>query len=113
MAKSSKKTFRFFANELPSFSNVPQLLSEGFLTKAHRTNWDYVKDTLQVKELSDTQRLMMVDPQTSGGLLVAADPSAQLEVQKVLERYGLQEHIQPVGRFTAKGEFAVSVVGSR
>ncbi|MFM2136861.1 MAG: hypothetical protein RL021_2261 [Bacteroidota bacterium] len=74
-------------------------------------NWNAYEK--KVTGVNGPEFITLCDPQTSGGLLVAADPSVHHEIKTVLEQFGLHDHVQPVGRCTAKGEFAVSVVSSR
>ena len=39
--------------------------------------------------MTDVQRKLLCDPQTSGGLLLAVDPAAREEVEAVARKYGL------------------------
>lgn len=55
---------------------------------------------------------LLPDPQTNGGLLIAAAPTAVAEVQAVLESFGLGEFAQPIGRLTAAGEKTIQVINS-
>ena len=47
---------------------------------------------------------LLPDPQTNGGLLVAVDETAVDEVQNLFNENGLEEFIEPIGRFVAPGE---------
>jgi selenide, water dikinase len=68
-------------------------------------NWDSYGH--KIGNITDYQKAILADPQTSGGLLVAADTSAVDEVVAVLTKYNLQKFIQPVGKLVSK---AVAVV---
>ncbi|MCU0426283.1 MAG: selenide, water dikinase SelD [Candidatus Kapabacteria bacterium] len=48
--------------------------------------------------LSDEQRAIFCDPQTSGGLLVAVRPDSVQAVQELFRRHGLEEYSTPIGR---------------
>ena len=48
--------------------------------------------------LSETQRAILCDPQTSGGLLVTVEPKAVDEVAAILEGAGLP--FNPIGRLS-------------
>lgn len=48
-------------------------------------------------EMTEEQRYLLADPQTSGGLLVAVDPTARGAVEE------LQQGLRPIGRVTAAG----------
>ncbi len=77
MAQASRVDFSFNFSTLPVLSGAIDFLRDGFLTKAHRTNRDYTEKSIRwtAPELSDVARLIVFDPQTSGGLLLSVDPS--------------------------------------
>jgi selenide,water dikinase len=52
---------------------------------------------------------MLPDPQTNGGLLVAADPSAIEIIKDVFMQNGLANFIEPIGILEAVGEKVVVV----
>lgn len=62
----------------------------------------------KVTPLSGEQLFTLCDPQTSGGLLVAVEPSGKNDVESIFQEAGLE--LEPIGRFTAKGEKTVSVI---
>jgi selenide,water dikinase len=74
----------------------------------HR-NWDSYGHL--IGELTDTQRFILCDPQTSGGLLVAVDPARQTAFEAITLEQGLQ--LQPIGRITQKGDGAGHLVTIR
>lgn len=51
-----------------------------------------------IGEMTEVQRKLLCDPQTSGGLLLAVDPAAREEVEAVARKYGLT--LSPVGELT-------------
>ncbi|TDB61188.1 selenide, water dikinase SelD [Arundinibacter roseus] len=61
----------------------------------------------KVSELTETQRYILADPQTSGGLLIAVEPAGQPELEAVLHSYGIDA--KPIGRLTKAGEKVISV----
>lgn len=71
LAKASQVSLRMWFEALPRFSKSLDFLENGFLTKAHRTNAQYTEDSLQAEKLSSLQKLLLHDPQTSGGLLLS------------------------------------------
>jgi selenide,water dikinase len=54
-----------------------------------------------IAPLSDDQRNILCDPQTSGGLLIAVSPDALEEVRMILAEAGLSEFAMPIGRLLA------------
>lgn len=81
MARASQVTFEFRWSSLPKLERAVEFLEKGFLTKAHRSNALYTKESLQMEGLSDLQKLLLFDPQTSGGLLLSVDSQ---DLQKTL-----------------------------
>ena len=76
LARASGVSLQIELEQLPRFERAMEFLERGFLTKAHRTNAEYVKDrTLFVNESALLQQLTF-DPQTSGGLLLAVDSAS-------------------------------------
>jgi selenide,water dikinase len=51
-----------------------------------------------VDGLTEDQEALLFDPQTSGGLVVAAAASSAEEVGRVLVEAGLSEHTEPIGQ---------------
>lgn len=84
MARASQKTLRFQFLSIPTFNNTMNFLEKGFLTKAHRSNKDYVESEIYYKGLSDIEKQMIYDPQTSGGLLLSVQPELAEEILKSL-----------------------------
>jgi selenophosphate synthase len=52
---------------------------------------------------------LLNDPQTSGGLLIAVDPTLKGELEVLLEAEGLSSYAQPIGQFTALSKSIVNV----
>ena len=62
----------------------------------------------KLAQLTDYQKHILCDPQTSGGLLVVVKPAYATEFQKILRGYGFD--IEPFGVMTAQGEKLITVV---
>lgn len=73
VAKASQVTLNFNLKALPQFAGTKESLEKGFLTKAHRTNKEYTMNDVDWSKLSKPEELLICDPQTSGGLLLAID----------------------------------------
>ena len=85
MARASGARLRMRLADVPRLPLAIELLSRGFVTKAHRTNKDYVTAELRGGDaLAAAERLLLFDPQTSGGLLLAVDPARADEVERRL-----------------------------
>lgn len=71
-------------------------------------NWDSYGH--KIGPVSDLQKAILADPQTSGGLLVAVADEAVPQVQSILQQYGLEKFTTPIGWLTEAGEKVVTVV---
>ncbi len=72
----------------------------------HR-NWDSYGD--KIGTITDFQKALLADPQTSGGLLVAVHENAVDEVTAIFKANGLEKFITPIGRLKAQEEKIVTV----
>lgn len=72
----------------------------------HR-NWDSYGD--KIGDITDFQKAILADPQTSGGLLVAVAPSSVDEVKNILRQAGLENMLSPIGTITLKKQQVVSI----
>ena len=71
-------------------------------------NWESYGE--KISAVNDYQKSVLADPQTSGGLLIAANASAIEEVKNIFIQYGLDKFISPVGRIVGKQDKAVKVI---
>lgn len=70
-------------SKIPMLAEVERLATAGYITGASARNWmAYGEDVALDAAITPMQRALLTDPQTSGGLLVACEPSA---VEAVLE----------------------------
>jgi selenide,water dikinase len=74
VAKASKVTLVIKHSKIPVFDLAYPSLAADHLTKAHKSNHEYTKDFIQFPEISDTEKFIYYDPQTSGGLLLSVAP---------------------------------------
>ena len=78
MAERAGVTFAFDYARLPLYSGVADALARGVRTGGDPRNREHVEMHVHVAEgLSDAQIAIGYDPQTSGGLLAAVDPSLE------------------------------------
>ena len=77
---------------LPMIVSVLELAKQGFVTGASGRNWDgYGRDISIDSKYGNTERDLLTDPQTSGGLLVACDPSVVDIVLAIFNAEGFAE----------------------
>jgi selenide, water dikinase len=76
MAHLSKLTLRFTVNELPLLPGTERYAKAGLVTGGGRRNEEYYGAFASLqRELPSWQSAILYDPQTSGPLLAAVDPS--------------------------------------
>ena len=74
---------------MPLLPGVRELAEAGMITGASGRNWASYGDQIALPEGFDpVSRALLTDPQTSGGLLVAAAPEAVDEVLAVFAKHG-------------------------
>jgi selenide,water dikinase len=84
-------------SRVPLLPGVEALIDQGYATGASGRNWaGYGKD-VELAGISETQRKLLTDPQTSGGLLVACAQDAVADVLRVFRDEGF-ERAAVIGR---------------
>jgi selenide,water dikinase len=81
-------------SQIPTLPNLEYYVEEECVPGGTGRNYTSIKKHLP--PLNPTQRAILCDPQTSGGLLVTAQPEAVDHVSKVLKDAGLP--FSPIGR---------------
>lgn len=87
--------------------SIIDYIKEGAVPGGTNRNWDSYGH--KIGKISDLQRAILADPQTSGGLLVAVKKEQVKEVVEAFKANGLADFIQPIGRLTEKGDKVVEV----
>jgi selenide, water dikinase len=70
-------------------------------------NWDSYGH--KIGAITDYQRAVLADPQTSGGLLFAVEENAVAEVQDLLQQNGLGRFATPIGRLHQPAEKVITL----
>jgi len=72
-------------------------------------NWDSYGD--KIASVTDYQKTILADPQTSGGLLIAVNAESVDVVKHILQQNGLAEFTMPIGSMVAQQQKIVIVTG--
>jgi selenide,water dikinase len=84
---------RVSAGSVPTMSHVRAFIGAGLVPGGSRCNLDYVAaQTHFDAALSEVDRLVLADAQTSGGLLIAVSPTRVGQLRDELERAGTLAH---------------------
>jgi selenide,water dikinase len=89
--------------DIPLIDVAAELASRGYATGAAKRNWDSYGLSVEIGDgLSEWQRKLLCDPQTSGGLLVACEPGSANEVLALFRQHGF-DHARQIGRMREGG----------
>ncbi len=73
-------------SNVPSFCEVEGYIKQGCIPGGTHRNWDSYGDKIQLK--NEDLKLLLCDPQTSGGVLIAVEPEYCDAVEKLLKGNG-------------------------
>ena len=105
MADGSALTAELDASAVPVLPGVSQYLTAGCIPGGTLRNFESYG--ARISALSDDQKHLLCDPQTSGGLLVAVAPDGEAAFLEVAKQAGLS--LQPIGQLVAQQAQAVVV----
>ncbi len=106
MADGAKLTARLNSAVVPRLSSVDYYIEKGCVPGGTHRNFDSYGE--RISPLTEAQKLLLCDPQTSGGLLVAVEPGGEEEFLRVTKELGL-EGLEVIGEFVTQEEHAVVV----
>ena len=106
MADGASLSARIDYAAVPRLPGVEHYLAEGCVPGGTLRNFDSYGD--KIGPISEQQKQLLCDPQTSGGLLVAVAPDSEAEFLAVAAELGLK--LAPIGELTARGAHAVEVI---
>ncbi|HEX8886144.1 MAG TPA: selenide, water dikinase SelD [Noviherbaspirillum sp.] len=108
LARGAGLEARLEMDRIPLLPGVHELASRGFVTGASGRNWaGYGHQVKLADRITAAQQMLLTDPQTSGGLLVACAPETVDEVLALFAREGFAD-AAVIGEMQA-GEAGVSV----
>ncbi|WP_247233989.1 selenide, water dikinase SelD [Telluribacter sp. SYSU D00476] len=105
MAGGSGLSAEIDFDKVPKLPYIEEYLALKSFPGGTTRNWNSYGH--KVDELSDIQRYILADPQTSGGLLIAVEPQEREQVEKVLAENGIEA--EPIGQLVAPREKVVYV----
>ena len=98
MMEGSKLTAQLSYAKIPIIPQVRNYIAQKAIPGATARNWNASCNGIELAASIDeiVASLILPDPQTNGGLLIAVDPSALSEVQSILIEAGIQ-YTDPIG----------------
>ena len=112
MADGSQLSAELWMDKVPVVTPyLDNYLAEKSVPGGTHRNWDSYGHRIIVPDPSMAERakLLLADPQTSGGLLVAVGEDGLSQFRQTLADFGLQDFATPIGRIVSKQEAAVVV----
>ncbi|MBN2907738.1 MAG: selenide, water dikinase SelD [Rhodobacteraceae bacterium] len=104
MARGADCEVRIDWDRVPVMAEVRDLLAQGIVTGASGNNWASYGAAVALPEgFAGTERSLLTDPQTSGGLLVSCAPSALDQVLGVFAAHGFA-HAAVIGETGPAGQ---------
>ena len=109
MCQASEVSATLEFNEIPFIQGVYELTQKGFVPGGSKNNLDYVSSHVDFsKTISNEQKYLLADAQTSGGLLISVAKEKAEDLQNVLNENGcLTSSI--IGNVYNSAEFAIYV----
>ncbi|MEM7036438.1 MAG: selenide, water dikinase SelD [Bacteroidota bacterium] len=92
---------------VPKIPGAEAYIAQGAVPGGTHRNWDSYGH--RVADLPEAARLLLCDPQTSGGLLLAVDPAHQADFEAAAAGLELSAAPRPIGCMLA-GEARISVI---
>lgn len=98
MMQGSELTAKISYSKIPIINEARNYIAQKAIPGATARNWNATSDGIQLDPSIDEKEasLILPDPQTNGGLLIAVDPNALKEVQTVLQAAGIH-YTEPIG----------------
>jgi selenide,water dikinase len=106
MCEGSNLSAEIELNKIPIFNETHAYIDQKCIPGGTYRNWDSYGHNVQLKH--ETDKLILCDPQTSGGLLLAVEDSAQIEVELLLKKNGIEA--LSFGRLIPKKEVLIQVI---
>ena len=106
MCEGSGLSAEIYTNKVPKIKNIGFYMDNKTFPGGTFRNFDSYGH--KVSPLTDDQKHLFCDPQTSGGLLVAVTPEGKESFLEIAANYELL--MEPFGVTKIKGDFVVEVI---
>lgn len=111
MAEGSGVSAELNYSSVKKMEGVEDYIALKTIPGATARNWNSYHTKIELdKNIDEGQaKLLLPDPQTNGGLLIAVDEKAVDTVKEIFKANNLQSFIQPIGRCVGKKEKVIYV----
>ncbi|NQU33929.1 MAG: selenide, water dikinase SelD [Bacteroidetes bacterium] len=105
MCEGSNLSAEIDFNKIPTFDEVQQYIKQDCIPGGTHRNWESYGQHVQLKD--ESNKLILCDPQTSGGLLIAVEDNAIIEVEKLLNENNII--CSPFGNLIVRSDILIKV----
>jgi selenide,water dikinase len=106
MCEGSSLSAEINFNDVPKFDFLQEYIQQKSMPGGTQRNWESYGH--KISPISDDQKAILADPQTSGGLLVSVDPKKKNDFEAFAKNIGL--NLLSFGRLTKKNDVVVTVI---
>jgi selenide,water dikinase len=106
MCEGSNLTAEIEFDKIPVFKEIDEYIEQNCIPGGTHRNWESYGKKIQLK--SENQKLLLCDPQTSGGLLIAVEEKALKQVNQLLEENNI--YTESFGRLLKKENELIRVI---
>lgn len=108
MAAASNVTFTLEASTVPLMTDTLRLATDGILTRAHKSNLEYIGDKLHVESVDPVLVNILADAQTSGGLLISVPSDRCDKLIELLKQNKTRAYVV-IGRVSPRADSVLSL----
>jgi len=108
MAEGSNLSAVVDFNNVPIIEDIEFYIHQKAIPGGTGRNWDSYGE--KIGNITELQKALLADPQTSGGLLIAVAPNAVTTVTNILRQNELEKFVTPIGYLTEKTETIISIL---
>jgi selenide,water dikinase len=111
MAEGSNLSVELFYSKIRVVDGAKEYLAQRIIPDATYRNWNSYSSKVRFEKGVNVMEAfnLLPDPQTNGGLLFSVKESGIDEVIGILKEYGLQDFIEPIGKFIKREDKIVTV----
>jgi selenide,water dikinase len=111
MAEGSRLSVELNYSSIKRIAGVEEYIQLKTIPGASARNWNSYSNKIEFENNIDEveAKLLLPDPQTNGGLLIAVDEKAAKEVKAILKTNGLASFIKPIGKCVEKRDKVIYV----
>lgn len=111
MIEGSRLSAELNYSSIKRIAGVEEYIQLKTIPGATTRNWNSYSSKVEIENAVDENeaKLLLPDPQTNGGLLIAVDEKAIDEVKEVFKANGLQNFVEPIGKCIEKKDKVVYV----